>query len=269
MTHRRASSVRRAFRGARHRHRHSRADKLDRLFKSFSQVDSSTTRQYGGTGLGLAICQRLASLMGGRVWVESESGQRLGLPFHHPGADCRTRPSEVNGAVTGTSRACVGTGLDAGPWPSGCRCASCSRTTTRSTARWVARMLKKLGYQPAVACNGVEALAALEQQAFDIVFMDMQMPEMDGREATRQHPRAVAGRGAPAHHRDDGGGVGGRPRKVSRGWAWTITCRSRCACRRCARRWSVGARSTRRASVGFKSGGRSLGKVGLAIPSQP
>ncbi len=68
-------------RSHRHRHRHS-ADRLDRLFKTFSQIDSSTTRHYGGTGLGLSIVKRLAELMGGEAGVRSEVGQRLDLLGH-------------------------------------------------------------------------------------------------------------------------------------------------------------------------------------------
>ena len=57
------------------------ADRMDRLFKSFSQVDASTTRLYGGTGLGLAICNQLVELMGGRIWVESEAGKGSTFSF--------------------------------------------------------------------------------------------------------------------------------------------------------------------------------------------
>ena len=156
-------------------------DKLDRLFKSFSQVDRSTTRQYGGSGLGLAICQRLCSLMGGRIWVESQSGQ--GSAFHFIiQADAPTTAVEASVAVDGLRASSVIDGTLAERLP-----LRILLTDDDAVNRRVgSALLKKMGYQPAVACNGVEALAALEQQPFDIVFMDMQMPEMDGREATRR-----------------------------------------------------------------------------------
>ena len=172
------------------------ADKLDRLFKSFSQVDSSTTRQYGGTGLGLAICQRLSSLMGGRTWVESEAGK--GSAFHF------TIVTGQTGAVANDNQS---TGVRS----------SVAVIDTKVAVRHPLRilltdddavnrkvgvaLLKKLGYEPAVAKDGMEALAALEQSTFDLVFMDMIMPGMDGRETTRrilerwpagQRPRIVA-----------------------------------------------------------------------------
>src|SRR5262249_61013819 len=56
-------------------------ERFDRLFKVFSQVDTSTTRRYGSTGLGLAICKRLTELMGGRIWAESEPGKGSTFPF--------------------------------------------------------------------------------------------------------------------------------------------------------------------------------------------
>ena len=157
------------------------ADKLDRLFKSFSQVDSSTTRQYGGTGLGLAICQRLCSLMGGRIWVESGGGE--GSAFHFLIKTERASGApEANGAAHG------------GQMPTGMDSTLAERLPRRillvdddTISRKVGvALLKKLGYQPVTANNGMEALGVLEKGTFDLVFMDVVMPEMDGREATRR-----------------------------------------------------------------------------------
>ena len=156
-------------------------DKLDRLFKSFSQVDSSTTRQYGGTGLGLAICERLSSLMGGRIWVESDAGKGSAFQF--------TVQVELPGTLT---EACGP--VSESRAPAGFDATFATRLPLRilltdddAVNRKVGEaLLKKMGYQPALARNGAEALTALEQNRFDIVFMDMQMPEMDGLEATRR-----------------------------------------------------------------------------------
>ena len=157
-------------------------DKMDRLFKSFSQVDSSTTRQYGGTGLGLAICQRLTALMGGRIWVESEPGK--GSTFHFtvesgvPAAE--TGGTAAAGAANGAASSLDATLAERLPL-------RILLTDDDAISRKVgAALLKKLGYQADLANNGSEALEAIKRQPYDIVFMDMQMPVMDGREATRR-----------------------------------------------------------------------------------
>ena len=71
------------------------AERMDRLFQSFSQVDASTARKYGGTGLGLTISKRLIELMGGRVWVESQPGAGLHVPLHRPGRRQRQRAARL------------------------------------------------------------------------------------------------------------------------------------------------------------------------------
>ena len=126
-------------------------DKQETIFKAFEQADGSTTRKFGGTGLGLAISERLAGAMGGRIWVESEPGK--GSRFHFT----------------------VAVGL-AGDAPEESR---------QPEASLVARgILEQVGHTVEIAQNGREVMPLLASKSFDAILMDIQMPEMDGFEAT-------------------------------------------------------------------------------------
>jgi signal transduction histidine kinase/HPt (histidine-containing phosphotransfer) domain-containing protein len=287
------------------------ADKLDRLFKSFSQVDASTTRQYGGTGLGLAICKRLSELMGGKIWVESSADEGSTFQFIIRAERSRNQlekasklPDFAGKRVlvvedSATARRAISTAAKAAnlilevavdsatalqmiggndyeavvldlqlpdkegfslageirdlpkgknlpvllmtdvrirsddkrPAQSGISLyvykpvrpsqfydavsrAMDGRTVAEKKApissefdgemgarlplkilladdnlinqKVGVKMLERLGYQPAVAANGVEVLKALDQQPYDVIFLDVQMPEMDGYEASRR-----------------------------------------------------------------------------------
>lgn len=157
-------------------------DKLDRLFQSFSQIDSSTTRKYGGTGLGLAISKRLVEMMGGKIWVESVEG--IGSTFHFTIAtEAATLEKDHFAAVTPEpkQRMRIGSKLD--------RSMPLRILLAEDNAvnQMVAlQMLKRLGYSADVATNGLEVLQALERQQYDVVLMDVQMPEMDGIAAARK-----------------------------------------------------------------------------------
>jgi CheY-like chemotaxis protein len=148
------------------------AAKQPRIFEAFAQADSSTTREYGGTGLGLAICTQLVQLMGGQMWVESEVGR--GSTFHCTvrfGVQCLAAPERP---------------LVAHPTEREARRPLCILIAEDNVVnqRLVARLLEKQGHRVVVVDNGLAALAALAQQPFDLVLMDVQMPEMDGLETT-------------------------------------------------------------------------------------
>src|SRR5215471_785918 len=148
------------------------AAKQQRIFEAFAQADSSTTREYGGTGLGLAICTQLVQLMGGQMWVESEVGR--GSTFH-----CTVRFGVQRLAAPERPLVTHPTGREA-------RQPLCILIAEDNVVnqRLVARLIEKQGHRVAAADNGLAALAALAQQPFDLVLMDVQMPEMDGLETT-------------------------------------------------------------------------------------
>ena len=155
-------------------------EQLGRLFQSFSQADVSISRRYGGTGLGLAISKRLAEAMGGTMWAESE-GPGRGSTFHVAIATRAAAPDFVpKGAVPRPGS------LDLDP-------DQASRHPLRIllvednvvNQKLALRLLSQMGYQADVAANGIEAVEAVERQPYDLVLMDVQMPEMDGLEATR------------------------------------------------------------------------------------
>lgn len=158
---------------------------LERLFEAFTQADSSTTRRYGGTGLGLAICRRLVRLMGGELEVTSEEGRGSNFRFYVElgmASDCpQAAPIETTSREGKRPRP-----KPAQPEPvdSGVRILLAEDNPVNQ--RVVLSMLARLGHRADVARNGLEAIDALERQEYHLVLMDVQMPEMDGREATRR-----------------------------------------------------------------------------------
>ena len=151
-----------------------------RLFEEFTQADPSTTRLYGGTGLGLAICRSLVTLMGGEIGVRSAPG--LGSTFWFtarfaPGAPSIPKHLNHSDPISHFDQLREAIGAPK---------VRILLAEDNSVNQLVAQgMLSKLGLPSALANNGQEALEALEREPYDLVLMDVQMPEVDGLEATR------------------------------------------------------------------------------------
>ena len=147
-------------------------DRQATIFESFTQADTSHTRRYGGSGLGLAITARLVTMMDGKIWVESEEDK--GSTFHFTMACGIANESEIRP-----------------------KSPAVSAPTTRSlnillaednpvNQRLTLRLLEKQNHKVTIVDNGQKAVHAVQKDAFDLVLMDVQMPEMDGLEASRE-----------------------------------------------------------------------------------
>lgn len=148
---------------------------IEKLFKDFSQVDASTTRKFGGTGLGLAICKGIVDSMGGEIGVISEEGNGAEFFFSIKTTieeDFQNNSSSARIEIDNNS---INTNLNI------------LIAEDNSINQLVAKkILKKIGFIPDVASNGLEAINLVKSKSYDLILMDQHMPEMDGVEATKK-----------------------------------------------------------------------------------
>jgi two-component sensor histidine kinase len=149
-------------------------DRIALLFQEFSQADSGITRKFGGAGLGLAISQRLVEKMGGSIRVESAFGQGSKFTVELPVrlGEARDLPDSSGMAFAGNAKF------------SGCRVLLTEDNLVNQKIGQ--RILEELGCRVTLAANGCEAIAAMGSSEYDIILMDLHMPEVDGLEATRE-----------------------------------------------------------------------------------
>jgi CheY-like chemotaxis protein len=145
-------------------------DRMDRLFKTFSQVDASTTRQFGGTGLGLAICKKIVELMGGRIWAESTEGNGSVFYFEIAAVPLAVTKPYASGRS---------------PVLAGRRVLIVDDNVT--SGRILCQQLVAWGMMPRAVSSGADALALLTHEpAFDLALVDAEMPGMRGEDLVAQ-----------------------------------------------------------------------------------
>ncbi len=162
-------------------------DQLHRVFKTFGQIDASLKRRTNGVGLGLALSKRLVERMGGRMTVTSKPGEGSVFAFEFE-AEISQKESVVMAANADVPKSVVGNPVpvvaaDVTSKASLCRILLAEDNLINQKVALA--MLKKLGYDADLVGNGVLAVQAAEKKQYDVILMDVQMPEMDGLEATR------------------------------------------------------------------------------------
>lgn len=161
-------------------------EQMENLFESFNQTDTTITRKYGGTGLGLAISRRLVHLMGGDIQVESEPGKGSTFTFSVRFRSVERHVPALKDVWDYDTRM-TSPLLDSAGMEGSLEGVRVLLVEDNALNREVASgMLRGMGVEITLACNGQEALAILDQQDYDVVLMDMRMPVMDGLSATRQ-----------------------------------------------------------------------------------
>jgi signal transduction histidine kinase/ActR/RegA family two-component response regulator len=161
-------------------------DQMALLFRKFEQADASTTRRFGGTGLGLAICRELAQLMGGEIRAESEPGKGATFTVVLPLPRLRRRKARKPAAAPAQA---------AQP-----RCGArrvLAAEDNEVNRQVLAALLQPMGVELRFAETGAQAVAAWEAEAWDVILMDVHMPQMDGPTATRAIRAREAETGRP------------------------------------------------------------------------
>jgi CheY-like chemotaxis protein len=163
-------------------------EKRQLIFQAFEQADTSTTRIYGGTGLGLSISSKLVEMMNGRIWVESELGR--GSEFHFtaqfdlPKSNAMPATGDRKSNATARRQAATAVSDPQNPLNALGKLQILLAEDNLVNQRVIAGLLEKRGHALTIANNGREAFEAAERNRFDVILMDVQMPEVSGLEAT-------------------------------------------------------------------------------------